>query len=88
MGSVGPKHYGIASGFVATMRTLGMLLCMTLITLIFNHIMGNHPVAYETRGLFLKSMHHAMVIFSCLSVLGIILSLGRIKPGKGKGLGK
>ncbi len=80
MGSVEPRHYGIASGFTATMRTLGMLLCMTMITLIFNHTMGEHPVTFETRGLFLSSMHLSMVIFSALSVLGILFSFGRIKP--------
>jgi EmrB/QacA subfamily drug resistance transporter len=80
MGSVAPRQYGIASGFTATMRTMGMLLCMTMITLVFNHIMGDHPVTFETRGLFLSSMHLSMVFFSSLSILGVLFSLGRIKP--------
>ncbi|MBU1172754.1 MAG: MFS transporter [Proteobacteria bacterium] len=80
MGSVSPKHYGIASSFVATMRTLGMLCCMTIITLIFNHFMGDHPVSPETRSAFLASMHMSLRIFSGLCVVGIIFSLGRLKP--------
>lgn len=80
MGSVEPRQYGTASGFTATMRTLGMLLCMTLITLIFNHTMGERPVSFDTRHAFLASMHVCMVIFSCLSVAGILFSMGRIKP--------
>ncbi len=40
MGSITPRHYGIASSFMATMRTLGMLGCMTVITLIFHYFMG------------------------------------------------
>ena len=80
MGSVEPKQYGIASGFTATMRTLGMLLCMTLVTLVFNRIMGSRPVTFETRDLFLRSMNLCMVIFACLSVAGVLFSLGRIRP--------
>ena len=82
MGSVEPRHYGIASGFVATMRTLGMLLCMTMITLVFNHTMGVQPVSFETRKLFMTSMHFSMVIFACLSIFGVLFSLGRIKPNE------
>jgi hypothetical protein len=34
MGSVGPKHYGIASSLVATMRAVGILTAMTMITVL------------------------------------------------------
>ncbi len=84
MGSVEPRQYGTASGFTATMRTLGMLLCMTLITLVFNHTMGDRAATFETRLLFLKSMHVCMVIFSGLSVAGILFSIGRIRPFSGE----
>lgn len=79
MGSVTPKHYGIASSFLATMRTLGMLCCMTVITLTFNHIMGDHPVSRETQVPFLASMHHCLMLFSGLCVAGVLCSMGRIK---------
>ncbi|MFH1215166.1 MAG: MFS transporter [Pseudomonadota bacterium] len=79
MGSVGPKHYGIASSFLATMRTLGMLFCMTIITVIFNHFMGKEPVSQETRMAFLTCMHLSMVIFCGLCVVGVLFSMGRVK---------
>lgn len=79
MGSVAPRYYGIASSLVATMRTLGMLCCMTIITLIFNHFMGDRPVSPETRQAFLTSMHVSLVIFSGLCVVGILFSMGRLK---------
>lgn len=79
MGSVAPKHYGIASSFLATMRTLGMLCCMTVITLAFNHFMGDYPVSKETQGPFLASMHHCLMVFSGLCVAGVLFSMGRIK---------
>ena len=84
MGSVSPRHYGSASSLVATMRTVGMLCCMTIITVIFNHFMGDRPMGPETRSAFLASMHLSMVIFSSLCVVGILFSIGRLKPASPK----
>jgi hypothetical protein len=44
MGSVEPRHLGVASGLNSTMRTLGMLSSMTIITVIFSVFMGSHAV--------------------------------------------
>jgi len=79
MGSVPPKSYGIASSFLATMRTMGMLCSMTIITLVFKHIMGNHPVNSETQSSFLASMHLCMMIFCFLCVAGVFCSTVRLK---------
>lgn len=79
MGSVEPKHYGIAGSLVATMRTFGMLTSMTCITLLFSLIMGDLEVVAETSDLFLKSMQSAMLIFSGLSLFGVLSSMVRIK---------
>jgi hypothetical protein len=81
MGSVPPKSYGIASSFLATMRTMGMLCSMTIITLVFKHIMGDHqPVNAETQFSFLASMHLCMMIFCYLCVAGVFCSMVRLKP--------
>jgi EmrB/QacA subfamily drug resistance transporter len=80
MGSVPPKSYGIASSFLATMRTMGMLCCMTIITLVFKQIMGDHPVSAKTQSSFLVSMHHCMIIFCFLCVAGVFCSMVRLKP--------
>lgn len=78
MGSVEPKHYGIASSLVATMRTLGMLVSMTTITLIFSVYMGDLEVTQQTSDLFVKSMKTGFFIFSGLSIAGVLSSFGRI----------
>jgi EmrB/QacA subfamily drug resistance transporter len=80
MGSVPPKSYGIASSFLATMRTMGMLCCMTIITLVFKQIMGDHPVSAKTQSSFLVSMHLCMIIFCFLCVAGVFCSMVRLKP--------
>jgi EmrB/QacA subfamily drug resistance transporter len=79
MGSVSPRQYGIASSFLATMRTLGMLSCMTLITLIFRYYLGEQPVSDQTRNAFLHSMHVSLMIFCGLCIIGVFFSMGRLK---------
>ena len=88
MGSVKPKQYGVASGFTATMRNLGMLLCMTLITLIFHRKMGSQAVSHGSRELFMESMHLSMMIFTGLSLVGVLASLGRIRAPRETGAEK
>jgi MFS family permease len=80
MGCVPPKSYGVASSFLATMRTIGMLCSMTIITLVFQHIMGDHPVNAESQSSFLASMHLCMMVFCFLCVAGVFCSMVRLKP--------
>ena len=87
MGSVPPKNFGIASSFLATMRTMGMLCSMTIITLVFKHIMGDHPVNVQTQSFFLASMHRCMMIFCLLCVAGVFCSMVRLKPVSSEWIG-
>ncbi|WP_419660396.1 MFS transporter [Desulfosarcina variabilis] len=82
MGSVHPRHYGIASSFVSTMRTMGMLSSMTIITIIFSVNMGQQPVSAQSQELFLYCMHYAFLIFCGLSVAGILFSTVRMKKSE------
>ena len=84
MGSVQPRHYGIASSLASTMRTMGMLSSMTIITLIFSVNMGDQSVSRETQGLFLGSMHLSFLIFCGLSLAGILFSTARLKGPSGE----
>ena len=79
MGSVEPRYLGVASGLSASMRTLGMVSSMMIITLIFLVIMHGQEVTTETLPAFLQSMHLALLVFSGLCVVGIACSLGRVK---------
>jgi MFS family permease len=78
MGSVAPRYLGVASGLNSTMRTMGMLTSMTIITLIFSILMHDQPVTAATQGAFLASMRSALLIFSALCLIGIGCSLGRV----------
>lgn len=77
MGSVGPAHYGIASSLVATMRTIGMLTAMTMITLLLGLFMGDAEVSAQTVPQFLATMHAGFFIFAVLSLVGIGFSMVR-----------
>ncbi len=83
MGSVEPRYLGVASGLSASMRTLGMVSSMMIITLIFSVIMHGQEVTKETLPGFLQSMHLALLVFSGLCVVGIGCSLGRVKKKAG-----
>jgi MFS family permease len=77
MGSVGARQYGMASGMIGTMRTLGMVTSMTTITLVFSLLMGTRPVTQETIPAFISSMQVGLFSFAAFSILGVTLSLRR-----------
>ena len=79
MGSVSPKDYGIASSLIATMRTMGMLSAMTVITLLLSLFMGKAPVSHETATAYVSTMTTGFVIFTILSIMGIFCSMGRME---------
>lgn len=79
MGSVEPRYLGVASGLNSSMRTLGMMTSMSIITVLFSTRMAGHPVTLETQPQFLSSMHLALLIFCGLCLTGIFFSAGRMK---------
>jgi EmrB/QacA subfamily drug resistance transporter len=81
MSSVPAKDYGMASSMLATMRSMGMLTSMTIVTFLLSWFMGNQPVSIHTAHAFMNSMRTTFIIFSILSLLGTGCSLGRIAPG-------
>ncbi|MGA2025614.1 MAG: MFS transporter [Syntrophobacteraceae bacterium] len=81
LGSVVPEQYGMASGMIGTVRTLGMVVSMTTITLIFSLLMGGQPVTKATVPLFVSSMQTGLIAFAAFSCSGLIVSIAR-RQGK------
>jgi EmrB/QacA subfamily drug resistance transporter len=79
MSAVQKKYYGVASGIIGTMRLLGQMFSMGVVTLIFSLYLGGMQVAPGSFPLFLKSIHLSFIIFAVLCVLGIAASLARGK---------
>ena len=63
MSSVEKRHYGIASGAVATMRLLGQMFSMATATVVFTIIFGKLQITPLTYALFLKSFKIILFIF-------------------------
>jgi MFS family permease len=85
MNSVSPREYGMASAVVATMRTTGMLACMTMITLILSSYMGSEPVSLQSADGFISSMRLSLFIFTIMGLLGVAFSFGRFERQVEKG---
>jgi EmrB/QacA subfamily drug resistance transporter len=83
MGSVQRRQFGLASGMIATMRTLGMAVSMTSVTLVFSLFMGDATIDADTLPAFLTSMRVGLAAFAVFSCLGVILSFWRGKPTPG-----
>jgi EmrB/QacA subfamily drug resistance transporter len=77
MSSVQARDYGMASSMAATMRSMGMLTSMTIVTLVLSHFMGNQTVSVHTSRSFLVSMRTTFIIFSVLSLMGAGCSMKR-----------
>ena len=77
IGSVDKKYYGTASSMVATMRTVGMLMSMTIIAVVLSYFMGDASLAVANKQEFVNSLHLSMILFSLMSVVGIGFSMIR-----------
>jgi len=77
MGSVESRYLGIASSLNSSVRTLGMMASMTIITVIFSVTMAGHAVTAATQPSFLLSMRTALLIFCALCTVGIACSASR-----------
>lgn len=88
MGSVERRRFGLASGMVGAMRTLGMATSMTSVTFIFSLFMGDRVINSETMQAFLSSMRVGLTVCAVFACLGMLISIGRgrVKVG-GPGAG-
>ncbi len=82
MSSVDKRFYGIASASVGTMRLLGQVLSMGIVTLIFSLFIGRAQITPHYYPKLIKSVRVAVIIFSGLSVGGIYFSRyrGQLRP--------
>jgi EmrB/QacA subfamily drug resistance transporter len=77
MGAVDKRHFGIASGVVATMRVLGQMMSMATATMVFAIIMGSEQLTSSNHVKFLMSLKTVFLIFTILCLIGIFFSFTR-----------
>jgi EmrB/QacA subfamily drug resistance transporter len=82
MGSVDKRYYGIASASVGTMRLLGQMVSMGIVTLMFALFIGRARITPQYYPMLINSIKVVFIISFCLCVCGIFFSLyrGRLRP--------
>jgi EmrB/QacA subfamily drug resistance transporter len=74
MGAVDKRHYGLASGTVATMRLLGQMFSMAMATVVLALIVGHQAIVPANYGQFLRSIHTVFLLSASLCLLGVYFS--------------
>lgn len=82
MGSVGPKHLGVASAMTAVMRTVGMTSGMILITLIMARLLGDAAVTAENIDLYVQALRTSLMTFTAIGIPGIMLTFMAVSRKK------
>lgn len=79
MGSVDRSKYGQASGTAATMRVLGQIISMTIVTLFFAALFGDQTVKNVSPEFFIKAIKLCFLSFAFICSAGVYFSLARGK---------
>lgn len=79
MSSVEKRYYGVASGMVGTMRSIGMMTSMAIAMTALSIFMGRVQVTPEVYPSFLRAMTAILSVFVLLCVIGVFASLARGK---------
>jgi EmrB/QacA subfamily drug resistance transporter len=77
MSSVEKHQYGVASGVSATMRVVGQMVSMTIVTLFFALYIGETQISLVADDLFMASLQWTFIAFSALAFIGIGFSYNR-----------
>jgi len=75
MSSVENRFLGVASGTVATMRSIGMMLSMGIVMILFSIYIGQAEITPEYYPAFLTSAKVGFIIFTALCFGGIFIQL-------------
>ena len=79
MSAVQKRFYGVASGTLGTMRSIGQVLSLGIALLIFAIFIGRVQITPEYYPEFIHSSHVAFIIFAVLCFAGIFASIARGK---------
>jgi MFS family permease len=77
MSSVMGKDYAVASSILNSMRGLGQMSSMAVITIVMNFTFGKTSLEQATDAQLVSYMHISFIIFAIVCLVGVALSLGR-----------
>ena len=79
MSSVSKNQIGLASGSAATMRVVGQIISMTIVTIFFAGMFGKQTIEIVQSDVFIKVLHWGFISFALISASGIYFSYYRGK---------
>ncbi|HQQ37812.1 MAG TPA: MFS transporter, partial [Methanothrix sp.] len=79
MSSVQPRHYGVGSATLGTMRLVGQVGSMSFAMMVFSFYLGAAEISPAYYPQFLDAVRVAFAVSSLLCLLGIFASLARGK---------
>ena len=82
MSSVQKTQYGIASGVSASMRVIGQIVSMTIVTFFIAYYLGDVNIMEVNNHIFIKTIHVVFMVFGIIASVGIYFSLARGKLQK------
>jgi MFS family permease len=82
MSSVENKFLSIASAIVAKLRSLGMVLSLTIISIFLSTHIGHHELNSENAEAYLKAMQFSLLSFVILMAIGVVISIISLKKDK------
>ena len=77
MSSVTEEHYPAVSGIVGTLRLLGQLFSMAVVTTVFSLVMGHSVVRADNIDKFISGVSISFTVMTLLCVLSVVLSVSR-----------
>lgn len=77
MSSVQASDFGIASGMVATMRSIGQLVSLAITMMVFSLVIGTVEITPEVYGKLQESCSIVFLVFIVLGICGVITSYSR-----------
>ena len=79
MSCVNHSDYGIATSVLNTMRTIGQTTSMVIVTIIVSITMPGLELNQAEPAVLVQVIHIAFIIFVCMCVVGVFISLKRKK---------
>jgi len=76
MNAIDRRFYGVASGFLGTMRAVGQVISMGITMIVFNLHFRRTMIRPENY-MLLESMKVAFAVFTVLCVVGTVISIIR-----------
>jgi len=79
MGAVGPRHYGVASGFLGTMRLTGQTASMAVAVLVLGLRLGHVAAASAPPAALTAALRSLFALLAVVCAVGILPSVARGK---------